>query len=184
MPVLGDEVSVYPPTLLDDDPVEPGERRWWVLYTKARQEKAVARELVGYAVPFYLPLIGKTSHYRGRAVRSRIPLFPGYLFLLGSEEERVRALMTNRISRLLEVADPDQLLHDLRQICRVIASDAPLTIENRLTAGNRVRVRHGPMAGVEGTVVTRRGKTRLLVSVNFLQRGASVEIDDYLLEPV
>jgi len=44
-------------------------------------------------------------------------------------------------------------------------------------------VKAGPFAGLEGTVVVRRGETRLLVAVNFLQQGASVEIDDFVLEP-
>jgi hypothetical protein len=30
----------------------------------------------------------------------------------------------------------------------------------------------------------RRGEMRLLVSITFLQQGASVEIDDFLLEPL
>ena len=65
-----------------------------------------------------------------------------------------------------------------------VLSDAPLTVERRLVPGNRVRVRHGPLAGIEGVVLTRRGNTQLLVAVNFLQQGASVEIDDYVLEPI
>jgi transcriptional antiterminator RfaH len=43
-------------------------------------------------------------------------------------------------------------------------------------------VRQGPFAGLEGTVTKRRGETRLLVSINFLQQGASVEIDDFMLD--
>ncbi len=63
-------------------------------------------------------------------------------------------------------------------------SGAPLTIERRLSPGDRVRVRSGPLAGVEGTVLRRQGATRLVVAVNLLQQGASVDIDDCLLEPV
>ncbi len=50
--------------------------------------------------------------------------------------------------------------------------------------GDKVRVKHGALMGLEGTVLVRRGVTRLLVSVNFMQQGASVEVDDYLLERV
>jgi len=181
---MGDGISIYPATLLDGTDGEFSDHRWWVLYTRARQEKALARELFRQKVPFYLPLIRKTSYCRGRPVRSRIPLFSGYMFLFASQEDRIRSLTTNRVSRVLEVGDRDSLLHDLRQVRQMIASDAPMTVEDRLLPGNRVRVRHGPLAGVEGTVLTRRGRTRLLVSVNFLQKGASVEIEDYLLEPI
>jgi transcription antitermination factor NusG len=117
-------------------------------------------------------------------VSSYNPLFPGYVFLYGSEQERVRSLMTNRISRVLTIEDPAALLYDLRQLRQLIASNAPLTVESRLVPGNRVRVRRGPLAGLEGTVLTRRGKTRLLVSVDFIQQGASVEVDDFVLEPL
>jgi len=184
MPILAEETSVYPATLLDDLPNDVSDRLWWVLYTKARQEKALARFLLSRQIPFYLPLVKKTTAGRARSLVSHTPLFAGYVFLYGTKEERLRSLTTNRVSRTLTIDDPDRLQFDLRQLRRLIVADAPLTVESRLSAGQRVRVRHGAFADLEGTVLTRRGKTRLLVSVDFLQQGASVEIDDHLLEPV
>ncbi len=181
MPLLPAETSIYPECLLDEPPMAPP-RRWFVLYTKARQEKAVARDLLAHQVPFYLPLVKKTTVAHGRRRSSFAPLFGGYVFLYGNEEERVRSLTTNRISRVLPVADPDQLAYDLRQIRQLIAADVPLTVESRIGPGQRVRVRQGVFAGIEGVVLKRRGETRLLVSVDFLQQGASVEIDDFLLD--
>jgi hypothetical protein len=49
-------------------------------------------------VPFYLPLILKTSLIRGRKFISQIPLFGSYMFLFANEEERVKALTTQRFS--------------------------------------------------------------------------------------
>lgn len=184
MPILVEEPSVYPDTLLDEPLCESWDRQWWVLYTKARQEKAIARDLLAYDVPFYLPLVERTVVYRRRRVSSYCPVFPGYVFLYGTEDERVRGLTTNRISRVLEVYEPEVLLHDLRQLRQLILSGAPLTTEARMAPGKHVRVRRGPLAGLEGTVTKRRGETRLLVHVDFLQQGASVEIDDFLLEPI
>jgi len=91
-------------------------------------------------------------------------------------------MTTNRISRILTVNDPAQLVFDLEQLHRLITSNAPLSVEQKLGPGNRVRVKQGALMGLEGTVLVRRGVTRLLVRVNFLQKGASVEMDDYLLE--
>jgi transcription antitermination factor NusG len=184
MPILKEEPCLYPETLLDDAPLDLPERRWYALYTKARQEKSLARELLKLGIPFYLPLVKKASVSRGRKRISQMPLFGGYLFLFGANEERVRCLATNRISRVLTVEQPAQLVFDLRQFRQLIAANAPLTIEARLAPGRRVRVRQGAFAGVEGIVLKRRGETRLLVAINFLQKGASVEIDDFLLEPL
>ena len=94
------------------------------------------------------------------------------------------SLATNRVLRVLPVNDGQRLIADLRQIERLIQANVPLTVESRLQAGRNVRVRSGPLAGVEGVVLRRRGETRLLVSVNFLQQGASVEIEDFCLEPL
>ena len=184
MPILREEPSLFPETLLEQPPADVPDRRWFALYTKARQEKSLARELLKHCTPFYLPLVKKTLVSRGRKRTSQVPLFGGYLFLYGSEEERVRCLATNRISQVLAVEQPEQLVFDLRQFCRLIAANAPLTIESRLAPGRRVRVRQGAFAGIEGIVVKRRSETRLLVAITFLQQGASVEIDDFLLEPL
>jgi transcription antitermination factor NusG len=182
MPILGEQSSLFPETLLDDDPEANSDSRWWVVYTKARQEKALSRELLGRQIPFYLPLVKQTAIRNGRRTTSYIPLFTGYVFVYGTEQQRIVSLTTNRISRILSVDDPQRLVADLRQLRRLIASNMPLTIESRLDTGDRVRVKQGSLMGMEGTVLSRRGSTRLLVSVNFLQQGASVEIDDYLLE--
>jgi transcription antitermination factor NusG len=184
MPILKEEPSLYPENLLEEPPADAADRHWFALYTKARQEKSLARDMLKQRVPFYLPLVRKTNVSRGRRRVSLSPLFGGYLFLFAADEERLRCLATNRISRILTVEQPEQLVFDLRQFRQLIAAGAPLTIEARLAPGRKVRVRQGAFAGVEGTVLKRRSETRLLVAINFLQKGASVEIDDFLLEPL
>lgn len=191
MPILAEETSLFPDTLLENTDELFGnaalghcERNWWVVYTKARQEKALARELLIYGIPFYLPLVPKDNVIRGRRVRSRLPLFTGYVFLYADESERGHSLTTNRISYTLRVKDHERLQRDLQQINRLIIADAPLTVERRLMPGQRVRIKNGPFLGIEGTLISRRGRTKLLLSISFLGQGASVEIDDFLLEPI
>jgi len=182
--VILDHPSVYPDDLLDGLAAEFSDRRWWVLYTKVHQEKAITRQLHGRGIPYYLPLVEKTSLWRGRRFLSMVPVFAGYVFLYGNEQERVWSLTTNRISRILSVSDLEELTRDLRRLQRMIASGAPLTVEKRLARGDRVRVRYGPLAGLEGVVLRRDGTSRLLIAVDFLQQGASAEIDDHMLEPI
>lgn len=184
MPILTQEPNLFPGDLLAGGETDDQDRRWWAVYTKARQEKALARQLFSYEVPFYLPLVNNERFVRGRRVRSHLPLFCGYMFLYGTEEERVRSLTTNRISRILPVKDQDRLFSDLQQVQSVIESGAPLTIESRLEAGQKVRVKSGALAGLEGQVVQRRAGVRLLIAVTYLQQGVSVEIDDFMVEPL
>jgi transcriptional antiterminator RfaH len=184
VPILARDTCLFPETLLDEPPDEPSDRRWWVMYTKPRQEKALARQMLRRQVPFFLPLERKRTLGRGRKFVVHVPLFAGYVFVHGSEEERGVALRTNRISRVLRVPDGERLRRDLLRIHRAIESGEPLTVENRLPPGTRVRVRFGPLMGLEGTVFKRRGETRLLVAVDFLQRGASIQFDELYLEPI
>jgi transcriptional antiterminator RfaH len=184
MPILDAEPSVYPPDLFEGLVEREDQRRWWAVHTRPRQEKALARRLFGDEIPFYLPLVAREHLIRGRRVRSRVPLFGGYVFLFASDEERTRCLATGRAASLLPVGDGQQLTRDLRAVRRLIAADAPLTPERRLAPGRRVRVKSGALAGTEGTILARRGRRRLLVAVQFLQQGVSMEIENLLLEAV
>ncbi|HBO43954.1 MAG TPA: antitermination protein NusG [Planctomycetaceae bacterium] len=181
--------ELFPDDLLSDldesGSSEPDPRRaWWTIYTRSRQEKALARELAARRISFFLPLINKKTQYGRRTITSSLPLFPNYVFLFGSEEDRVASLATNRVSRILAVSNGDDLRRDLIHVRRLIASGVPLTVESRWTPGQRVRVKRGPLMGLEGTILRRQGQTRLLVSVDFLQQGASVAIEDFLLEAI
>jgi transcription antitermination factor NusG len=175
---------MYPDDLLNEPTVGPTPRKWFVLHVKARQEKALARELFARKIPFYLPLIKKATLARGRRRTSFSPLFGGYVFLHATEDERLHTLMTNRVVQVLPVEAPERLVCDLRQICQLIATNVPLTVESRMMPGQRVSVRQGAFAGMKGVVLKRRGETRLLVSIDFLQQGASFEIEDFLLDPI
>jgi transcriptional antiterminator RfaH len=182
MPILKPERSIFPEDLLEPGQAEGDGRQWWAVYTKARQEKALARDLLQHEVPFYLPLVARTILVRGRRVESLLPLFSGYVFLRADEDERVKALKSNRTSQWIEVADQDKLRRDLGHVHRLILAKAPITVEQRLAPGTRVCVKGGPFMGVEGTVEQCRGACRLIVEVTFLQQSVSVQIDELLVE--
>ena len=184
MPILAAEPSLFPENLLDDFVDERVDRRWWAIYTKSRQEKSLARQLLGMEIPFYLPLIPKTNLIRGRRITSRIPLFGSYMFLFASEEERIKALSTERIVQLLPAPSTQEIAGDLQNVRTLIGSGAPLTLEARMAVGQMVRVKSGALMGLEGTILSRRGEDRLLVAVRFLQQGASILIQDFQVEPI
>jgi transcriptional antiterminator RfaH len=183
MPILPAEPSCFPEHLFDcvDDLPNQGDRYWRVLHTKPRQEKSLARQLRQGQVPFFLPLISRRSLIRGRLLTSYIPLFAGYCFLLADEKERVKALATHRVVNALDVPDQKELWHDLRQIRRLIESGVPITPEGQLVAGTLVEIRSGPLAGLSGVIVRQANQRRFVVQVDFIHRGASVEVDDYML---
>jgi len=75
-----------------------------------------------------------------------------------------------------------KFIQDLRQVRDLINMGVPLTLESRLEPGQHVRVRSGAFTGYEGTVLRREQETRLLVSVQFMEQGVSVKLEDCQLE--
>jgi transcription antitermination factor NusG len=186
MPILPKQRDLFPADLFEvtwTAGADVGQACWVAFYTLARREKDLMRRLEPLGVPFYAPLVRRRLHSAGGRTRtSYVPLFPGYVFARVDDEQRRAALATNTISRWLSVPDEQMLEQDLRTVKRLIETDLPLTPEARLEAGQPVRVRSGPLSGMEGTVVSRRGEQRLVVAVRFLNQGASIELEDVDLE--
>lgn len=185
MPLLPAEPGLYPEKLFEQpEEFDRAGRVWWVLHTRPRQEKSLARQLHELQIPFYLPLIRKRHTLRGRLLTSHVPLFGGYVFLLGSREERLAAFTTRRIVQTLEVGDQAGLWNDLHQVYRLIASGAPVTPEDKLAPGMEVEIKSGPLAGLRGRILRTASGQRFVIQVNFIQRGASVLMDDFNLVKV
>lgn len=185
MPILGAEDDIYPSNLLDPVVCDDNQKQWWCVYTLSRREKDFMRKLVALEIGFYGPVIPK--RYRspnGRLRTSYVPLFPNYVFMLASDEQRQKSLTTNCIATCQPITERDQLVTELRQIHSIVETGVALTPEARLEEGNRVRVRTGPFAGYEGTVIRRQGKTRLLLAIKYLEQGVSMEMDEGVLEPI
>ena len=158
--------------------------QWWVAHTKSRNEKALAHDLVARKVNYFLPMTLKVSRRSHRTIKSMLPLFTGYLFFCGHENERVELLKTNRVANLLEVTDQGELLRELVRIEQAVRAGVPLTPHKYIERGQWCRVIAGPLLGVEGIVVDQKGGTRLVLQVDMLGQAASVEIDVDMIEPV
>jgi hypothetical protein len=186
MPILAPEIDVYPEDLLTRETFGCDEEsHWWAVYTRSRQEKELMRGLVSLGISFYCPIIPHQSRSpAGRMRTSYLPLFSNYLFMYSDGFNRYRALKTNLISKTIEVKNGEELTSDLRQIQRLIQLGTPLTVESKLQPGAKVRIKAGPLSGVEGVILKRQGAEFLFVSVNFLQQGALIKLEDFEVEPV
>jgi transcriptional antiterminator RfaH len=184
MPTLKYEPDLYPDDLLErEDLGQQSDVIWWLLYCMSRQEKKLMRRLCSLRVSFYSPLIAKRSRLgSGRTRTAYLPLFSNYVFLYGTDSQRRTAQETGCVSRWIAVPDSADLTRDLRRVRQLIETGAPITPEARLEPGMRVVVRSGTLRGMEGVVIRREGKRRLLVAVNFLEQGASVSLEDHQFE--
>lgn len=159
-------------------------RVWFVLHTKSRQEKAVADQLQKFKIKHFLPIIEIERRYGHRTRLIEKPLFPSYVFMHGTTDERVQALSTNRLANVIEVRDQALLVRELKQVQKAVGAGITLDPYAFLHVGHWVRVRSGPLMGLEGRVEDRRHAHRLVLQIETLGQAMSLEIDADLLEPM
>jgi transcriptional antiterminator RfaH len=177
------KVSENPPIIWPQtESIRNFEGQWWVVHTRSRNEKALAHDLISKDISYFLPMSWKVRRKSRRTIRSFLPLFSGYLFFCGKENQRVELLKTNRVAHLIEVEDQQKLLDELVQVNQALQSGAPLTPHKYIKAGQRCRVIAGPLIGLEGIVVRSKNATRLVLQIDMLGQAASVEIDVDMME--
>lgn len=183
VPFLPIEPYCQPDDLFDGSfSIDSG--RWWAIYTKPRAEKSLARKIYSQGVSFFLPLYKRQYRSNRRTFRGFLPLFTGYIFVFGDTEARLKTLKTNLVSRVIEVSDQEGLHHDLMQVYRLMQSGFAIAPENRLAPGTPVRVLSGPLAGVEGKVLSNGNRNKIVVEVRLLQAAVSAELETWMLQPV
>ena len=162
------------------------ERHWLAAYTRARHECAVARQLERKHVAFLLPTYTRMSRWSDRLKRVLAPLFPSYIFVHVSNDERMHVLQTAGVVSVVSVAGKPAALRDdeitmLRQCVTLPDQVEPHPF---LRVGQRVRVKHGPFAGWEGILTRKNNAARLVVSVEHLMQSVAVDFDGADVEVV
>ena len=179
------KASENPPTKWPEDKtIVEFTGQWWVAHTKSRNEKALAQDLISKSIGYFLPMTWKIHRHRGRKMKSLLPLFGGYLFFAGSENQRLEVLRTNRVANLIEVKNQQKLLEELSQIEKALQGGTSLSPHKYMEAGQQCRVSAGPLSGLQGIVIQTKNMTRLVLQIDMLGQAASVEVDTDLIEVV
>jgi transcription antitermination factor NusG len=160
--------------------------QWYAIHTCANREKTVADQLALRGVEHFLPLYESLRRWKDRKIRLALPLFPGYLFVRIALKDRLRTLQVSGAVQIIgfgghptplpdhEIAYVRELLHPSRQ-----AEPHPF-----LQAGRRVTIRRGPLEGMQGIIVRRKNRSRLVISFDLIQRSIAIEVDVTDISPI
>lgn len=152
--------------------------RWYAAYTFPRHEKAVVEQLRLKSVESYVPVYDKLSRWKDRTCRLRLPLFPGYVFVHIALSERVAVLSAPGVVRIVGFnGHPEPLPEGEVESIRKFLSHRRAEPHRYLTAGRRVRIHAGPLEGLEGVILRRKGKMRVVVSIDSIQRSIALELE-------
>ena len=162
------------------------EARWYAAYTRSRHEKTVAEQLRGKGIETFLPLYKTVRRWKNGNHQVQMPLFPGYAFARFALADRLAVLKVPGVVRLvgfngMPAALEDEEVDGLRQ---ALAGGIAAEPHPYLTAGRRVRITAGPLAGREGILVRRQGTVRVVLSIDLIQRSVLVDVASDELEPL
>ena len=158
---------------------------WFALQTLPRHEKRVRERLQYNGVHCFLPVYSKVKRWKnGCTPRIEFPLFPTYIFVELRMRECSRMLVDPGVTRVIgtgrgPVAIPDAEIQTLRNA--ILAGS--LQPHHYLTVGQRIRVKKGPLAGLIGILVRKNSDFRVVLTLDLIRQGASVEVAFDDVEP-
>ena len=163
-----------------------GEASWYALYTRHQHEKMVDQVLTNKGFNTFLPLYATIHNWKDRTKALTLPLFPCYVFLKGGIDRRLHILTTPGIYGLVSSAGQPAVIPDteIEAIRRVVESGAHVEAHPYLKCGNWVRVKCGPLTGIEGILVRKKNISRLVLSVEILGTAAAIEVAAFQVEEV
>jgi transcription antitermination factor NusG len=159
---------------------------WYAVRVRSNAEKLVHAALVGKQYESFLPTYRTRRRWSDRIKELDAPLFPGYAFCRFDATKRLPILTTPGVVSIISSSrgpievDP----RELASVRSMVLSGVLLGPWPFLREGQFVSVERGPLAGVEGFVVSVKNQYRLVVSVSLLQRSVAVEIDRDWVKPI
>jgi transcription antitermination factor NusG len=171
------------PSVLYEEP------HWYACYTRARHEKRVDEQLERRGFETYLPLLTQERQWSDRRKRVEFPMFPGYVFGRFKLEQLHDVLTVPGVATVIRhngVPSPihDEELENVRRFVAALAETGQVPDRSPLEPGQPVRVTCGPFTGIQGVIVERRGRRRVLVGLETIGQGMEIDIDGESLEPL
>jgi transcription antitermination factor NusG len=159
---------------------EPFGTNWYALYTAPRHEKSVAQQIESHGVDCFLPRYRSMRRWKDRRKELELVLFPSYVFVRMALKDRLQVLQVPGAVRLVTFNGQPAALadHEIESLRNRLSGSCRLEPHPYLRAGRRVRVRSGPMQGLEGIVRRTRERCRVIFSVDLIMRSIAVEVDE------
>lgn len=157
---------------------------WFVAHTRPRREKKLVEYCGRQSIAATLPCYSSAHKYRGKTAVFQKPLFPGYVFLRMEPRHKDTVRQNDHVANLLEVFDQQTFERQLQDILLALEAQVGVRLAPAIGQGMRVRIKAGPLQGIEGWVENRYGMSTVLLRLDFINQAAAVKIDADSLEPI
>jgi transcription antitermination factor NusG len=141
---------------------------WYAIRVRSKCESAVSSALRGKGYEEFLPLCRPRRRWSDRCVDLQLPLFPGYLFCrLDVTGRLLLVVSTPGVVSIVGAGKSPVAVSDeeIAAVRMVIQSGLPAQPWPFVSVGCRVYIEHGPLAGIEGIVISVDRKHKLNLSM-------------------
>jgi transcription antitermination factor NusG len=152
---------------------------WYALHAKHQHEKSITSILVEKGFEVFCPTYAEVHRWKDRKKEVTLPLFPGYLFLANGLDRKLDVLSTPGVCAIVSFGNTPALVSpsEIEAIRRATLASRTIEPHPFLKEGDKVRLKSGPLAGIEGILQKRKEGYRLVLSVELLGRSVSVEVE-------
>jgi transcription antitermination factor NusG len=126
-----------------------------------------------------LPTVKRLSQWKDRKKEVEVPLFSGYCFVRLNSDQKMPALKTVGVVDIVGGGQRPEPIPDeeITAIQTLMASVLPYDPHPYLQEGMKVEVIRGPLQGLQGILLRKDKRHRLILGVRIIQQAAAVEID-------
>lgn len=159
-------------------------KQWIAVRVKSNFERYVSSSIKGKNLEeFYPTYVRKKQDESHPEVRA--PLFPGYLFCRLHRQERLPVLTIPGVVGFVGVGKQPLPVREEEIIAvrRMVESRLPMWPCPFLRVGQQIRLKAGPLRGVEGSISSVTGGWQIVVTVTLLQRSVAVNVDPDWIGP-
>jgi transcription antitermination factor NusG len=149
---------------------------WYVAHTRPRREKKLKEFCEREEFIASLPCFMSVRKYRRKTVRFERPLFPGYLFVRILPAQRQRLAQNEHVARVLTVFDQELFARQLQDILTALDTGVEIRVAPEIGPGHRVRIKNGPLQGMEAWVEERQGMMNVVLRLDFIGQAAAVKV--------
>lgn len=157
-----------------------GNKCWFALYTKPRQEFKAELQLKASGIEVYLPKITRLKQWSDRKKKVTEPLINSYIFIRSSEKERLLALEEDAIVRcVFDCGRPAKIPDDqMQNFIDFIKDEEDYFVINGIIKGAKVLIKDGPFTGVTGIVREEPCGKTVSVSIELLNRTVVARLSE------
>lgn len=163
-----------------------GSASWFAVRVRSRSEKLAAADLSARRVTVCAATAPLRRQWSDRVRVVEMPLFPGYVFAHFAPASRLTVLRAAGVVGIVGSGGMDFPIpqEEMDAVLTLVHSSAVCMQDPFLRTGAWVRVRGGALDGLVGRLRKVKDETRVVVTLDLLQRSVSVEVDPARLEVV